>query len=39
MRGKNYKIGKLLYKTINSVQKLFNKCLEVLYELCYLIQQ
>ena len=34
MRGKNYKIGKFLYKTINSVQQLFNKCLEVLHELC-----
>ena len=34
MKGKNYKIGKYLYKEINSVQQLFNKCLEVLHELC-----
>ena len=34
LKGKDYKIGQFLYKTINSVQELFNKCLEVLHELC-----
>ena len=34
LKGKEYKIGQFLYKTINSVQELFNKCLEVLHELC-----
>ena len=34
IQGKDYKIGQFLYKKINSVQELFNKCLEVLHELC-----
>ena len=31
---KIYKIGPNLYKKINAVQNLFNKCLELLHELC-----
>ena len=34
LQGKDYKIGQFLYTKINSVQELFNKCLEVLHELC-----
>ena len=34
MKGKEFKIGLFLYKTINAVQELFNKCLEVMHELC-----
>ena len=34
LKGKEFKIGLFLYKTINAVQELFNKCLEVMHELC-----
>ena len=34
LKGKEFKIGQFLYKTINAVQELFNKCLEVMHELC-----
>ena len=34
LKEKEYKISQYLYKKINSVQELFNKCLEVLHELC-----
>ena len=34
LQRKDFKIGEFLYKKINSVQNLFNKCLEVLHELC-----
>ena len=34
LKGKEYKIGQYLYKKINAIQELFNKCLEVLHELC-----
>ena len=34
LKEKEYKINQYLYKKINYVQELFNKCLEVLHELC-----
>ena len=34
LSSREYKIGRFLYQRINSVQELFNKCLEVLHELC-----
>jgi hypothetical protein len=34
LSSREYKIGRFLYERINSVQELFNKCLEVLHELC-----